>query len=74
MAHHINSKSQEGAVVSSRCSACPIQWLDSFLGHCQQYRCAANFTQIPALVICLYISRGDKRNTEKLFGRPDSLY
>ena len=51
--------------MSGRCSACSIQRLNSFLGHCQQYRCAASFTQIPALVICLYVSRGDKRKQRK---------
>jgi len=35
VACRINSKSHAGAVMSSRCSACSIQWLDSFLGHCR---------------------------------------
>jgi hypothetical protein len=47
-------------VLSSKCAACSVKWPDSFLGHCQQYRCAANFTRMP-----LHISSGDKRNYRK---------
>ena len=60
--------------MSSRCSACSVKWLDSFLGHCQQYRCAANFTPIPAPVICLYTSRGDKRKYRKTLRQAWTLH